>query len=80
MSLNVGSVTRAAADELRRILQKHKRWNSAHEGYAKMLEEMDELKTEVWLKESKRDLKRMRKEAIQVAATALRFALECCDE
>ena len=48
-------------------------FNSAHEGYAVLLEEMDELKEEVWKKRSIRDINRMRKEAVQVAAMALRF-------
>jgi hypothetical protein len=80
MSLNVGSVTRAAAKELRRRLRKDAKLHSPHEGYAKLLEELDELKLEVWMKQGKRSPKRMRKEAVQVAATAMRFCLECCDE
>ncbi len=51
---------------------------SAHEGYAVVLEEMDELKAHVWAKQSERDLVEMRKEAIQAAAMLLRFAAECC--
>lgn len=55
-------------------------FNSAHEGFAILLEEVDELKAHVWAKQKNRDLKAMRKEAIQVAAMAVRFALEVCDE
>jgi len=81
MSLNVGSVTRAASKELRRSLRKRKKpLASAHEGLGYLLEEIRELETEVFTRESKRNRNRMRKEAIQVAAMALRFALECCDE
>lgn len=54
--------------------------NSAHEAYGVLLEEVDELWAHVKTKQSKRDLPAMRKEAIQVAAMALRFALEVCDE
>lgn len=54
--------------------------NSAHEGYAVLLEEMDELWEHVKTKQKRRDLDAMRKEAIQVAAMALRFALEVCNE
>ena len=48
-------------------------FNSAHEGYAIILEELEELKTEIFKKQSSHDMKRMRKEAIQVGAMALRF-------
>ena len=48
-------------------------FNSAHEGFAIINEEFDELKAHVWTKQSKRDLKAMRKEAIEVAAMAVKF-------
>ena len=54
--------------------------NSAHEGYGVLLEEMDELKGHVWTNQRRRDLDAMRKEAIQVAAMAIRMAAEVCDE
>lgn len=55
-------------------------FNSSHEGFAVLHEEFDELKAEVWKNGAKhpdRDEK-MRKEAIQVAAMALRFLTDCC--
>ena len=55
-------------------------FNSAHEGFGVLLEEVDELKRWVWTKQKDRDLVEMRKEAIQVAAMALRFAAEVCNE
>lgn len=55
-------------------------FNSAHEGFAVLLEEVDELKAHVWTRQDKRDLQAMRKEAKQVAAMALRFMLEVCGE
>jgi hypothetical protein len=48
-------------------------FNSAHEGYAVILEEMDELWEEVKKKASSRDAGKLEKEAIQVAAMAVRF-------
>jgi hypothetical protein len=53
---------------------------SAHEGFAILLEEVDELKAHVWTNQRKRDLTAMRKEACQVAAMALRFMMDCTDE
>ena len=54
--------------------------NSAHEAYAILLEEVDELKAHVWTNQKRRDLPAMRKEAIQVAAMAIRFVRDVCDE
>lgn len=54
--------------------------NSAHEGWGVLSEEMDELWEHVKLKQQSRDLAAMRKEAIQVAAMAIRFAFEVCNE
>lgn len=67
----------------REIASARENWPSlynAHEGFAVLLEEVDELKGHVWTKQKNRDLAAMRKEAIQVAATAVRFAMEVCDE
>jgi hypothetical protein len=55
-------------------------FRSAHEGFAILLEEVDELKAHVWTNQKKRDLVAMRKEARQVAAMAIRFMMEVCDE
>lgn len=55
-------------------------FNSAHEGYAILLEELDELKAHVWTNQKRRDIAAMRQEAIQVAAMALRFIADVCNE
>ena len=54
--------------------------NSAHEGYAVLLEEVDELWAHVRLNQGRRDIVAMRNEAIQVAAMAIRFAVDVCNE
>ena len=54
--------------------------NSAHEGYGVMAEEWTELEKWVFTSQKKRDLKEMRYEAIQLAAMAIRFAAEVCNE
>jgi NTP pyrophosphatase (non-canonical NTP hydrolase) len=70
---------RDVSDELDRAMRKYPRsFQSAHEGFAFICEELDELKEEVWRKQAKHRPKALRKEAIQVAAMALRFAMEVC--
>jgi hypothetical protein len=54
-------------------------FNSAHEGFAVLLEKVDELKAHVWTKQQNRDIAAMRKEAIQVASVALSFAMIICN-
>lgn len=56
--------------------------NSAHEGWAVIKEELDELWEDVRRKNDGSDPTRtadMRKEAIQVAAMATRFIIDICD-
>ena len=55
-------------------------FNSAHEGYAVLLEEIDELWDEVKKSPKKRNPVAMREEAVQVAAIALRFLIDVCQE
>lgn len=73
----------AANEVLDEIESAKKNWppfNSAHEGFAVLLEEVEELKAHVWTNQKRRDLVAMRKEAKQVAAMAIRFMTEVCDE
>lgn len=55
-------------------------FNSAHEGFAVLKEEVDELWDHVKTKQTHRDLNKMKTEAMQVAAMAVRFAAEVCSE
>lgn len=61
-------------------MEKFPSFNSAHEGYAVLLEEVDELWDHVKTNQKRRDIEAMKKECIQVAAMAMRFALELCNE
>jgi hypothetical protein len=54
--------------------KEHGTFNSAHEGFAVILEELDELKAEVWKKN--RDVRVLAKEATQVGAMAMRFLVD----
>ena len=79
--------------ELERARAKFPRFSSAHEGYAVLQEEVEELKAEVFHGPTRLDphvmfepdaapeqrRKRMREEAVQVAAMALRFIEDVCD-
>jgi len=56
--------------------QLHKQFGSPHEGYAMILEELDELWLEVKKRKAERSPERMRKEAIQVAAMAMRLIFD----
>lgn len=51
-------------------------YTSAHEGYAVIFEELDELWDEVKTKPYSGRNERMTREAIQVATTAIRFVLD----
>lgn len=54
-------------------------FHSAHEGYAVILEEVEELKREVFQKKQYRKQEHMKHEAIQIAAMAIRFITDVAD-
>ncbi len=60
--------------ECKRATKKFGPFNSDHEGYAVILEELDELWTEI--KDKKSNAEKLRKEAIQVGAMAMRFIMD----
>lgn len=65
--------------EYTRAGRKFAPFNSAHEGYAILAEEVDELWDEVRGHDGPERQKRMREEAVQVAAMALRFIQDIID-
>jgi hypothetical protein len=67
------------AEECIKAMQRFPAFNTAHEGYAVLLEEVDELWEHVKIKQGLRLTHEMRREAIQVAAMALRFIHDICD-
>lgn len=76
----LAEILAAVETEVREATAKWDKFNSAHEGFAVLLEEVDELKAHVWTNQKRRDLEAMRKEAIQVAAMGIRFAMDVCDD
>ena len=77
---NYTIIEMAIRQEYTRATSTYPRFHSGHEGLAVIMEEFDELKQEVYKKPAKVDKELMRKEAIQVAAMAIRFIMDICDE
>lgn len=63
----------AVTAELHSAEERFPRMSSEHEGYAIILEELDEAWEEIKKSPSKRDAAAIRREMIQVAAMAMRF-------
>lgn len=55
-------------------------FNSSHEAYAVMLEELDEVWEIVRKKSDKRDYEELKKELVQVCAMGVRFIKSCCEK
>jgi NTP pyrophosphatase (non-canonical NTP hydrolase) len=66
--------------ELDGAIENWPKFNSAHEGYAILAEEMDELWDQVKVNQKRRDLDKMYSEAKQVAAMAIRYMIDVCNE
>lgn len=64
--------------EIETACSKFPPFNSAHEGFAVLKEEVDELWAHVMKKQGERNIEAMRKEAVQVAAMAVRFCADVC--
>ncbi len=65
---------RAVRSEIIRAYNMHGPINSLHEGYAVILEEMDEAWEEIKKKRSKRDMKHLLGEFVQIGAMAQKVA------
>lgn len=78
--LKIRNILMEVMEEYRNASLKFKPFNSAHEGYAVIKEEVDELWEEVKKKKSDRKDTAMRAEALQIAAMGLRFVLDVCDK
>jgi hypothetical protein len=70
----------AVVNEYYSATEHHGPFNSAHEGYSVILEELDELWDEIKLKRSERNPVNLREEAVQVAAMAIRFLVDIAED
>lgn len=68
----MNSYLEQVAKEIERATKKYGPFNSPHEGYGIILEELDEM----WDEIKANDIERAREEAIQVAAMAIRFLMD----
>lgn len=65
--------------ELTRATTLHAPFINAHEGWAVIAEEFDELWDEIKVNPKHRDKVKMRTEAVQLTAMVLRFLVDVCD-
>lgn len=78
MKTNIDAILQEIKDELIKAQAAYPPFNSAHEGYSVLAEEVDELWQEVKIKQKDRNPVTMQEEAIQIAAMAVRFAYDVC--
>lgn len=64
--------------EINNSRSRHGKFTGSHEGYAVLLEEVDELWSEI--KKRNRNFTLMKEECIQIAAMAVKFIEDICDE
>lgn len=83
LDLLINDLTQAEAEALREVVSEYlsaarrfPAFNSAHEGYAVLAEEVDELWDEVRAKQGARDPGALRSEAKQVSAMGFRFMVD----
>lgn len=76
--MNQSTALKLITNELSRATKSHGSFASAHEGFAVLQEEVDELWTEV--KANNSATHRGASEAVQVATMAIRFLMDVCPE
>jgi hypothetical protein len=76
--MEMGEAMALVDAEYDRAVSMYPSFHSPHEGLAVLLEEVEELKREVFTSPRMRSNERMMKEATQVGAMALRFLEDCC--
>lgn len=74
-----GDALAEVAGEIVKARKRFAPFNSAHEGYAVMLEELDELWDEIKAQNNERSRDKLRNEAKQVAAMAVAFMVDVCE-
>lgn len=73
-----GAIIEEIVEELQKARNKFERFASNHEGIAVLWEEMEELWDEIKRLPPHESHPRLKKEAVQVAAMALRFIYDRC--
>jgi len=77
--MHVDDAMYSIKQERDRAVAQFKRFNSAHEGFAVIKEEYDELWDEIKKKQSIRSNRKMRNEAVQLGAMVIRFLTDVID-
>lgn len=67
-------------EEVAIAIKKYPSFHSLHEGYAVLLEEVDELWEQVKRKQGNRNYYSVKKECIQIAAMAIRIIRDCGEQ
>lgn len=75
-NMNLTKATNLVTNEYFKAISNYPPFTSAHEGLAVLWEEFEELKIEVFKNHKTGDYKLIQKEAIQVAAMAIRFIID----
>ena len=76
--MSLESISADVLEECAEACSRYPAMRSPHEGYAILLEEVDELWELVRVKQLQHDYVAMRREAIQIAAMAMRFVHDLC--